>query len=341
VPGQFKSNGQYDALEDLDGRPYHEGLMEHPIPTSLKVSRWAFTVSVLVLGTTLATNRAFAGPATPSANLAVPSNAARDAAVKDYLQRKFRIGSADEIALGPMQKTALPGIYQRQVTVTNEKGQSVTVSLFSDQNETKAIVGQFYDLGSDAWGRVELAPVHLDDRPTLGPPDAPITMLEFADFECPYCAHAFGQVETLANTTYKGKIRVIFKNYPLNGHAWARTAAVAAECARLQNPSAFWDFARYFYSNQGQINPGKVQKKIDEEAATLSLDANALKACMAAPAAAQRVAQDEADGNAVHVSSTPTFFVNGIPLVGLPEGKVFDFVINSELATASAHAAAR
>lgn len=315
--------------------------MEHSIDRSSLVGRLSFAVFVLVLTTALATNRAWAGPATASANVAVPSNPARDAAVKEYLQKKFRIGSANEIVLGPMQKTALPGIYQRQVTVTNEKGQSVTVSLFSDQNETKAILGQFFDLGTDAWGRVDLAPVHLDDRPTLGPPDAPVTMLEFADFECPFCAHAFSQIEALANTTYKGKIRVIFKNYPLNGHLWARTAAIAAECARLQNPAAFWDFARYFYSNQGQINPSNVQKKIDEQAAKLGLDDNALKACMAAPAAAQRVAQDEADGNAVHVSSTPTFFVNGIQVVGLPEGNVFDFIINSELTSASAHAAAR
>lgn len=290
----------------------------------------------------LSAGPALAGPASPAAPAkpASASDSKRDAAVKDFLQKKFRIGSADEIALGPMEKTALPGIFQRQVTVSNEKGQSVTVTLFSDQNETKAILGQYYDLGSDAWGRVDLAPIHLDDRPTLGPPDAPITMIEFADFECPFCAHAFGEVETLASTTYKGKIKIIFKNYPLNGHPWARSAAAAAECARLQNPSAFWDFARYFYSNQGQINPGNVQKKIDEEASTLSLDGKALNACMQAPATAQRIQQDEQDGVAVHVSSTPTFFVNGIPLVGLPEGKVFDFVINSELAAHAAHAAA-
>ncbi len=286
----------------------------------------------------VAAGSALAGSPTPSSSATVSSDPARDAALKDFLQKKFRIGSPSEIAFGPMEKTALPGVYQRSVTVSNDKGQSVTVTLFSDKNETKAILGQYYDLGSDAWGRIDMKPVHLDDRPTLGPPDAPITMVEFADFECPYCAHAFGEVETLANTTYKGKMRVIFKNYPLNGHPWARTAAVAAECARLQNPSAFWDFARYFYSNQGQINPGNVQQKVDEEASKLSLDTRALKACMQAPAAGQRVNQDEADGNAVHVSSTPTFFVNGIPLVGLPEGKVFDFVINSELAEHAAHA---
>ena len=315
--------------------------MEYSTLSYRRFPRLAALISAFVLAATLAGGNAFAGPASPAAAKAPsPAEAKRDAALKDFLQKKFRIGSADEIVLGPMEKTTLPGIFQRQVTVSNEKGQSVSVTLFSDQNETKAILGQYYDLGSDAWGRIDMKVVHLDDRPTLGPPDAPITMLEFADFECPYCAHAFGEVETLANTTYKGKIKVIFKNYPLNGHPWARSAAAAAECARLQNPSAFWDFARYFYTNQGQINPGNVQKKIDEEASTLSLDGKALKACMQAPATAQRIQQDEQDGTAVHVSSTPTFFVNGIPLVGLPEGKVFDFVINSELAASSAHAAA-
>ena len=85
-----------------------------------------------------------------------------------------------------------------------------------------------------------------------------------------------------------------------------------------------------------------MQQKTDEEAKKLSLDAAALKACMAAPSTTQRITEDATDGAAVHVSSTPTFFVNGIPLVGLPEGKVFDFVINSELAqNSAAHAQAK
>src|SRR5437016_640471 len=89
-----------------------------------------------------------AGPATPSAaNAPAVSNPIRDAALKDFLQKKFRIGSANEIALGPMLKTALPGIFQRQVTVTNEKGQSGSAILFTDQNESKAMLGEFLAFG--------------------------------------------------------------------------------------------------------------------------------------------------------------------------------------------------
>ncbi|MFZ1888722.1 MAG: thioredoxin domain-containing protein [Candidatus Binataceae bacterium] len=278
-----------------------------------------------------------ASPAAASA--AVPNDAVRDQAVKVFLQKKFRIPSIAEINLGPLERTGIKDLYGRTVTVTNDKGQTASVVMFTNPDETKAIIGQFMDLNSDPWGRTDLRMIHLEDRPTLGPADAPITIVEFADFECPFCAHAFGEIETLANTTYKGKIRVIFKNYPLNVHPWAKTAAIGAECARLQNPDAFWDFARYYYSDQGKITPQNIQQKIDAEAAKLSLDDTVLKACMAGSQAAQRIAQDQTDANAVKVSSTPTFFINGIPVVGLPEGKTFNFVIDSELASAGQKAA--
>jgi protein-disulfide isomerase len=232
----------------------------------------------------------------------------------------------------------LVGLYQREAVITNGEGQTTHVLLFFDSKETKAILGQYLDLNADPWGRDDISVLHLDDRPTLGPPNARVTIVEFADFECPFCAHAFGELETLASTTYKGRIRVIFKNYPLDGHTWARTAAVAAECARVQNPSAFWQLARYFYSNQGQISAGNLQLNIERAASESSLDITALRACMAGPDGERRVIEDEIDGNEVHVSSTPTFFIDGIPLVGVPEGKVFDFVITSELEAVRARA---
>jgi protein-disulfide isomerase len=260
----------------------------------------------------------------------VPSDPARDMALRQFLQKRYRIPDLKQIELGPLQKTPLPGIYGRFVKVTNGN-RSAVVTLFTNREETEAIIGTYLNLKSDPWERVDMSPVHLDDRPAIGPANAPVTVVEFADFECPFCARAFGQAETLVNSTYKGKVHLIYKYYPLNAHPWARTAALGAECARMQNPAAFWDFARYFYSKQSEINPDNVKAKIDGEAKKLSLDVPSLNACMAGKAAAARVAQDQSDGEAVRVSSTPTFFVNGVPVVGLPEGKAFDYVINSAL----------
>ena len=285
---------------------------------------------VISLRSTALAQDASGGP--PAGAAAVATDPAKDAAMKTYLQKHFKIPSADLIKMGPAVKTAIDGLLARQLIVSNEQGQNVSTTLFFDQNESKAIIGQFLDTSMEPWGRVSMSSVNLDDRPTQGPPGAPVTIVEFADFECPFCAHAFSVLETLTNTTYKGKVKVIFKAYPLNVHPWAIKAAEAAECARLQNPAAFWDFARYFYTNQGSINVNNIQSNVDKLAKAQKLDEPSLKACMDSPQTAARIKQDQADGNTIRVSSTPTFFVNGIPVVGLPDGKVLDFVIDSELA---------
>jgi protein-disulfide isomerase len=268
----------------------------------------------------------------------VATDPAKDAALKTYLQKHFKIPSPDLIKLGPAFKTPIEGLFARQLIVSNEQGQNVSTTLFFDKNG-KAVIGQYIDTSIEPWGRINMGSVTLDDRPTQGPANAPVTIVEFADFECPFCAHAFSEIETLVNTTYKGKVKVIFKAYPLNVHPWAMKAAEAAECARMQNPAAFWDFARYFYTNQGSINAKNIQDNVDKLAKTQRLDQPSLKACMDNPQTEARVKQDQLDGNSIHVSSTPTFFVNGIPVVGLPDGKILNYVIDSELAAAGPSAA--
>jgi protein-disulfide isomerase len=287
---------------------------------------------VLLLGVSRVALAQNAEGSHPAGGAAVATDPARDAALKSYLQKHFKIPNAGLIKLGPAFRTAFDGMLARELTVTNDQGQSIVTTIFFDKDESKAIIGQYIDLGTEPWGRVNMGVVSLDDRPTLGPADAPVTIVEFADFECPFCAHAFSVLESLVNTTYRGKVRVIFKNYPLDVHPWAIKAAEAAECARLQNPAAFWDFARYFYDNQGTINVNNLQSNVDKLARQQKLDRPSLEACMNSAQTEARIHQDQLDGNSIHVASTPTFFVNGIPVVGLPDGNVLEFVIGSELA---------
>ncbi|MGA8795313.1 MAG: thioredoxin domain-containing protein [Candidatus Binatus sp.] len=300
----------------------------------------AFVAAMLLSGAGRSALAQNASGAFPVGTAAVATDPARDAALKSYLQKHFKIPNAAQIELGPAFKTRFDGLLARQLVVSNEQGQRITTTLFFDKSENGAIIGQFIDVGTEPWGRVNMGAVSLDDRATLGPTDAPVTIVEFADFECPFCAHAFSMLETLVNTTYKGKVKVIYKNYPLDAHVWAVKAAEAAECARLQNPAAFWDFARYFYANQGLINPQNLQQHVDKLAKAQKLDQPSLKACMDSPQTEARVKQDQIDGNSIQVTSTPTFFVNGIPVVGLPDGKILEFVINSELGEKSPSAAA-
>jgi len=262
---------------------------------------------------------------------AIATTPAQDSTLIDFLKKRFKIGGNAKIALSPMMPAGIDDLYARQVYITNDKGQTGSSLLFLNKEQTRAIIAEgVLDLTKDPWDRQDMSKVHLEDHGSMGPANAPITIVEFADFECPYCARAFGQIETIVNTDYKGKTRLVYKNYPLNVHPWAIKAAQAAECARLQNPDAFWGYARYFYDNQGSINPGNVDDNIDKITHKLKLDDSAIKACMSTAGAA-RVTQDRTDGEALHVNSTPTFFVNGIPVVGLPDEKSMAYVIDSQL----------
>ena len=254
-----------------------------------------------------------------------------------FLQKHYRIPSAANITLSAPEKSpSFSKLWTRTLTVTDERGAANKITLFTDPGTSKIIVGEVLDLDSDPWGRVDLKSMHLQDRPTLGPADAPVTIVEFADFECPFCAHAMSILEPAVEGKYKDKARLIFKNYPLPGHQWAHGAAVAAECVRLQNPSAFWDFARDFYRDQASITPENLSQQIEAFARRNQLDGDTLHACMMGKTADDRIAQDLADGQAAHVASTPTLFVNGIPVHGLQDSAPLEFVVDSELKSQNA-----
>jgi protein-disulfide isomerase len=275
-------------------------------------------------------------PPLPPPPNALPPNPAMDARVTTYIQKRFWIGDKSQIQLGPVVPTAMPGLFERPIKILGDKGQTVgSTTMFTNANEDQMMISQFpvqfFDLTKDPWEKVDLSKLHLEDRPVMGPASAPLTIVEFADFECPFCARAFGTLETMVHSTYKDKIRVIYKNYPLNSHPWAIRAAIGAECARLQNPETFWDFARDYYSSQGSITVQNIDDHIHATAKRLNLDVPTLDACMAGKAAKARIEEDQKDGNAIGVSSTPTLLVNGIKVVGLPQEKAFDKLVDQQL----------
>lgn len=254
-----------------------------------------------------------------------------EAKARTFMQRRFKIPEGSNIKFGPLQASVFPGLFSRSVTLTNDQGASAKLTLFTDGKSSKFVIGEVLDTDDDAWARVNVSSLHLEERAAMGPASAPITIIEFADFECPFCARAFGVVEAAAQTRYGGQVRLIFKNFPLRGHSWARGAAIAAECVRLQNPEAFWPFAGDIYAAQSQITDYNLRQYVDRFSSQLKLDNTALNACMMSPGPEKTVDQDIRDGIAVRVSSTPTLFVNGVPLVGAPDEKTLDFVIASEL----------
>jgi protein-disulfide isomerase len=248
-----------------------------------------------------------------------------------YIDNSGKTAILSDVEVGSATPGPLHGLWSRPLRPASEAPNSPAKSELITDSPGKAILGTVIDLSKDPWGRISLDKVHLGDRATLGPDDAPVTIIEFGDLECPFCARAFSEIETLVNTTHKGQVRLIFKNFPLNIHPWAMQAAIASECVRRQNPKAFWSFADDIYRDQGAITTQNLRDHVSSYVRQLGLDQQALNACIMAPTAEAQVTQDRDEGNAIGVNSTPTFLVNGIELVGLPSDKTFDYVVNSEL----------
>jgi len=269
----------------------------------------------------------------PAAAQAADSAGADDK-LKTALQKRLQVPDPTMLTIGPPSAGPISGTTERTITVSNGQGQKVELKYLTSGNEVaKGIITREFIAfdEADPWLRADVSKLHLADHATIGPDNAPVTIVEFADFECPYCARAYNEIETLVNTTYKDKVRLIWKNFPLPAHTWAMQAAIAAECARQQNPAALFDFARGFYRDQSDITPQNLREHIDQYGAASKLDMKALNACLLSDDTEKKIAIDKADGDLIHVQSTPTFLVNGVMVVGLPTSNVFDFVITSQL----------
>ena len=162
-------------------------------------------------------------------------------------------------------------------------------------------------------------------RPTRGPAGAPIEIVEFSDFQCPFCLSAFPTVNQVLET-YGDKIRFVYRHYPLPNHPNARPAAEASACAAQQNK--FWEYHDRLFGTPGKLSPADLK----QHAAALGLDTAAFNACVDDRTFQQDVEADIAAGNAVGVNGTPAFFINGRPLKGAQPFDVFKRVIDEELA---------
>lgn len=146
-------------------------------------------------------------------------------------------------------------------------------------------------------------------RPTKGPSAAPVEIIEFSDFQCPFCLSAFPTVQQVMKD-YEGKIKFTYRHYPLPNHAAARPSAEASACAAEQNK--FWEFHDRLFVNQGKLAAADLK----QYATDLGLNMADFNACVDSHKFAKQVEEDLDAGNKAGVNGTPAFFVNGRVLSG-------------------------
>jgi protein-disulfide isomerase len=153
------------------------------------------------------------------------------------------------------------------------------------------------------------ADVGADDDPFMGPENAPVTLIEFSDFQCPYCRRVQSVLKRLMSA-YHGQLKLVFRDFPLRQiHPEAQKAAEAAQCANDQGQ--FWPYHDRLFAATA-LGVGDLK----QYAAELGLDAEQFNACLDSEKYSQEVQADIDDAHAVGVNATPSFFVNGLPISG-------------------------
>lgn len=186
-----------------------------------------------------------------------------------------------------------------------------------------AVKGQW----SNVNGNAELASVGADDDPALGPADAKLTIIQFADFECPFSREVYTTIRSLMSEFEGQSVRFVFRDMPLDDiHPNARAAAHASSCASSQGK--FWQMHDKMFANSDRLTPTDLRSY----AGQIGLDLSAYDACLIDPATAAEVEADLRAGTAAGVRGTPTFFLNGRKVEGAIPPDIFKELIKRFLA---------
>ncbi len=161
--------------------------------------------------------------------------------------------------------------------------------------------------------------------PAKGPEGAPVTIVEFSDFQCPFCSKA-SQVAQQVVTAYAGKVRLVFRDFPLPFHDKAQKAHEAGRCAGDQGK--FWELHDWMFANQSKLDVASIK----EAAKGLGIDAAKFDACVDGGTHAAKVKADLEAGSDLGVNGTPSFFVNGKPMSGGLDFEKLKAAVDAELA---------
>jgi protein-disulfide isomerase len=209
--------------------------------------------------------------------------------------------------------------------------QTQNVAFYVDREGRYFFRGDAVDLTVDPLRQV-MSKISLEDQPERGPKDARVTIVEYSDFQCPFCGRVYGTLENDVLKDYGDKVRFVFKNFPLTSiHPWAESGAVAAECAFQQGNDKFWAMYNGLFSKQSEITKDNFKEKATGIAKDAGLDVAKFEDCLDGRKTLDAVKADESEATALGINSTPTFFINGRRLSGAQSAQDFKKMIDQEL----------
>lgn len=255
-------------------------------------------------------------------NAAKAANKTPDQYLEDEIYSKIDTPTDEAVKLFyDQRKSQLGGRSLEEV-----KSQIVQYLTGAQQGQLQADLGA--RLKADSTIKTYLEPprtkVAIGDGATKGPANAPITIIEFTDYDCPFCRKTRATIDQVLET-YGDKVQYVLRDFPLSFHKDAPKAHEAAHCAGDQGK--YWEYSDILFNKQRSLQLDKLKNYAKD----LELDLDAFNTCLDQGTYTERVAQGSQDGVAAGVSGTPAFFINGIPLSGARPFESFKKVIDEEL----------
>lgn len=235
-----------------------------------------------------------------------------------------------KITVGTFTKTPLKGFLRSTVTVElgtkSEKG-----DLFIAQDRKVGVLGLLLPFRRDFVEQL----IDTHDQPSLGAAHARVTIVEYADLECPGCALLQKFLETEFLPKYKSQVRMVFKEFPLSFHTWSMTAALANECAYQIAPTTFFGFRSMIFENQTTISAANVRDRLLTLGENAGLDRVRLTSCLDSKASSGRVETSHLEAETLGINGTPSFSINGRVVWGTPSPAAFYKMVDEALTEAS------
>jgi protein-disulfide isomerase len=244
-----------------------------------------------------------------------PDLSAQREKIAQYIRERFGLPATVKLTVGPFRSSFDPNLFEASVTVDDGK-QTKEQTVLISKDGRRLIVGDIYDLGADP-RQTALRTISTRNQPSQGPANAPVTIVEYADLQCPMCARLHEFLENELAPKYPGKVRIVFKDFPLVAiHDWTQTASLASQCAYQIDPGNFVAYRSLAFRNQSGINATNARDMLLNLAAQAGIDSLKLAACVDSQASRPRVEEDVNEGKKLGVVSTPTCYVNGRIIVG-------------------------
>jgi protein-disulfide isomerase len=239
---------------------------------------------------------------------AAPTGAPSEQTVNGFLRQTFGYDPNVSWKIFAIKPSVAADLWEVDVVLANPQGQQNT-TFFVTADQQHALVGDLIPFGEKPFASTNTELQKGINGIARGPGNAPVTIVEFSDLQCPHCKQAQPTIDKLLSEDTNA--RFVFQQFPLPSHNWAAKAASYADCIGRANNDAFWKFVGATYNAQAEITESNADQKLTSLADSVGVKGSDMAACAAKPDTKSRVDASVNLGKKVQVTGTPTLFING------------------------------